>query len=166
MDIPLQNMMKFASTLFGVLLMTLAMTQQASAESLMEINETAGKAFLEQNATQDGVEVTASGLQYKVLRKGDSNGKAPGARSKVTVHYEGKHLNGEIFDSSMKRNKPIDFPLNRVIKGWTEGLQLMKEGAKYQLFIPADLAYGHRGAGNAIGPMETLIFDVELIKVH
>jgi FKBP-type peptidyl-prolyl cis-trans isomerase len=83
----------------------------------------------------------------------------------VTVNYEGRHLNGEVFDSSYKRNKPLQFPLNRVIKGWTEGLQLMQEGAKYQLYIPANLAYGTTGAGRSIGPEETLIFDVELIKV-
>lgn len=136
----------------------------AQAESLMETNKKAGKAFLEKNRHAEGVKVTASGLQYKVIREGE--GKRPGPTSKVTVNYEGRHLNGEVFDSSYKRHKPITFGLNRVIKGWTEGLQLMKEGAKYQLFIPPELGYGHRGAGAAIGPSETLIFDVELLKVE
>lgn len=143
-----------------------AMGTAHAGESLMEKNQNAGKAYLEQNAKAEGVKVTESGLQYKVLKEGNADGKRPGPTSKVTVNYEGRHLNGEVFDSSYKRNKPIDFPLNRVIKGWTEGLQLMTEGAKYQLVIPENLAYGHRGAGRAIGPSETLIFDVELIKVH
>ncbi|MGF1546877.1 MAG: FKBP-type peptidyl-prolyl cis-trans isomerase [Thiotrichales bacterium] len=138
----------------------------ANAESLMETNARAGKAFLEQNAKADGVKATASGLQYKVVTPGPEGGKRPGPTSMVTVNYEGRHLNGEVFDSSYKRNQPIDFPLNRVIKGWTEGLQLMTEGAKYQLFIPPELAYGQTGAGGAIGPQETLIFDVELLKVQ
>ncbi|MGF1642933.1 MAG: FKBP-type peptidyl-prolyl cis-trans isomerase [Thiotrichales bacterium] len=138
----------------------------AQAESLMEKNAREGKAFLEQNAKAEGVVTTSSGLQYKVITAGSADGKRPGPTSKVTVNYEGRHLNGEVFDSSYKRNQPIDFPLNRVIAGWTEGVQLMTEGAKYQLFIPPDLAYGQTGAGGAIGPQETLIFDVELLKVH
>ncbi len=141
-----------------------AILNTTQAESLMETNEKAGKAFLEKNRHADGVQVTDSGLQYKVIREG--TGKRPGPTSKVTVNYEGRHLNGEVFDSSYQRHKPITFGLNRVIKGWTEGLQLMKEGAKYQLFIPPELGYGHRGAGAAIGPSETLIFDVELLKVE
>ncbi len=141
-----------------------AILNTTQAESLMETNQKAGKAFLEQNRQAEGVQVTDSGLQYKVIREG--TGKRPGPTSKVTVNYEGRHLNGEVFDSSYQRNKPITFGLNRVIKGWTEGLQLMKEGAKYQLFIPPELGYGHRGAGAAIGPSETLIFDVELLKVE
>ncbi len=136
----------------------------AQAESLMEKNEKAGKAFMEKNRHAEGVKTTASGLQYKVIREG--TGKRPGPTSRVTVNYEGRHIDGKVFDSSYKRNKPITFGLNRVIKGWTEGLQLMKEGAHYQLFIPPELAYGHRGAGAAIGPSETLIFDVELLKVE
>lgn len=138
----------------------------AQGESLMEKNAAAGKAFLEKNAKAEGVKVTDSGLQYKVLTEGKANGKRPGATSTVTVNYEGRHLNGEVFDSSYERNKPIDFPLNRVIPGWTEGLQLMTEGSKHQLFIPENIAYGRRGAGRAIEPSETLIFDVELLKVH
>ncbi len=132
---------------------------------LTNANLDAGKAFLQENAGKEGVKTTASGLQYKVLVEGRADGKTPGPTSTVTVNYEGRHLNGEVFDSSFKRNKPISFALNRVIPGWTEGLQLMKEGAKYQLYIPSELAYGRRGAGRAIAPDETLIFDVELLKV-
>ncbi len=140
--------------------------QSAQAESKLDINASAGKAFLEANAKLEGVKTTASGLQYKVINPGSKAGKRPGARSKVTVNYEGRHLDGTVFDSSYKRNKPIDFRLNQVIKGWTEGLQLMSEGAKYQLYIPPQLAYGARGAGRSIGPEETLVFDVELLKVE
>ncbi len=138
--------------------------QLAQADSML-VNREAGKAFLEANAKLDAVSTTDSGLQYKVLRSGNENGKQPGPRSKVTVNYEGRHLDGRIFDSSWQRNEPIQFKLNQVIKGWTEGLQLMREGAKYQLYIPSQLAYGERGAGGTIGPDETLIFDVELLKV-
>lgn len=139
--------------------------QAVQADDRLKMNAHAGKAFLEANARQEGVKTTPSGLQYKVITPGREDGKRPNARSKVTVNYEGRHLDGTVFDSSYKRNKPIDFRLNQVIKGWTEGLQLMKEGARYQLFIPPQLAYGARGAGQAIGPAETLIFDVELLKV-
>ena len=150
--------------MFIAAIAVVAMATAAQAESLMEINQKAGKAFLEKNRKAEGVKETASGLQYKVIREG--TGKRPGPTSRVTVNYEGRHINGEVFDSSYKRHKPITFALNRVIKGWTEGLQLMKEGAHYQLFIPPELGYGHRGAGVAIGPSETLIFDVELLKVE
>ncbi|MDT8386035.1 MAG: FKBP-type peptidyl-prolyl cis-trans isomerase [Thiogranum sp.] len=138
--------------------------QLAQADSVL-VNREAGRAFLEANAKLDGVSTTESGLQYKVLRAGNETGEQPGPRSKVTVNYEGRHLDGRVFDSSWQRNKPIQFKLNQVIAGWTEGLQLMREGAKYQLYIPSQLAYGERGAGAAIGPDETLIFDVELLKV-
>ncbi len=147
------------------LALALVLANPLNAESLMEKNAAAGKAFLEKNAKKEGVKTTASGLQYKVIKAGRKDGKKPGPRSRVTVNYEGRHLNGEVFDSSYKRNKPITFPLNRVIKGWTEGLQLMREGAHYQLFIPPSLGYGTTGAGRAIGPEETLIFDVELLEV-
>lgn len=140
--------------------------KQSDNPILNHSNLDAGKAFLEKNAQAEGVKTTSSGLQYKVLEEGRADGKQPGPTSTVTVNYEGRHLNGEVFDSSYKRNKPISFGLNRVIPGWTEGLQLMKEGAKYQLYIPSDLAYGARGAGRAIAPDETLIFDVELLKVN
>lgn len=122
-----------------------------------------GKAFLAENATKPGVKQTPSGLQYKVLTEG--SGKAPKATDKVLVNYRGTLLDGTEFDSSYKRNEPISFPLNGVIPGWTEGLQLIKEGGKIQLFIPPNLAYGSRGAGGVIGPDETLIFEVELLKV-
>ena len=130
------------------------------AESALE----KGEKFLKQNATKEGVKTTASGLQYKVLKEG--TGKSPKATDTVLVHYRGTLIDGTEFDSSYKRNEPIEFPLNQVIKGWTEGVQLMKEGAKYQFYIPSKLAYGSRGAGGAIGPDETLIFDVELLKVR
>jgi len=122
-----------------------------------------GEAFLSENKGKEGVVTTASGLQYKVLKEG--TGKSPVATDTVVCHYAGTLLNGTEFDSSYKRREPAEFPLNRVISGWTEGVQLMKEGAKYQFFIPSKLAYGSRGAGGAIGPDEALIFEVELIKI-
>jgi FKBP-type peptidyl-prolyl cis-trans isomerase len=155
--------MKKLTTSLLVSLFAIMIMATAQAESMMETNAKAGTAFLEKNRKAEGVKETASGLQYKVIKEG--SGKKPAASSTVTVNYEGRHINGEVFDSSYKRNKPISFGLNRVIKGWTEGLQLMREGAHYQLFIPPELAYGHRGAGASIGPQETLIFDVELLKV-
>jgi len=123
-----------------------------------------GKEFLAENAKKPGVLQTPSGLQYKILEPG--TGKAAKATDVVLVNYRGTLLNGTEFDSSYKRNEPIEFPLNRVIAGWTEGVQLIKEGGKIQLFIPPGLAYGSRGAGGAIGPDETLIFEVELLKVR
>lgn len=123
-----------------------------------------GQQFLQENAKKEGVKTTPSGLQYVVLTEGQ--GKSPKATDTVLVHYKGTLLDGTEFDSSYKRNAPISFPLNQVIPGWTEGVQLMKEGAKYRFFIPSNLAYGSRGAGGAIGPDETLIFDVELLKVQ
>ena len=122
-----------------------------------------GDTYLKQNAAKPGVHTTASGLQYEVLTEG--TGRTPTATDKVEVNYRGTLLNGTEFDSSYKRGQPIDFRLNQVIKGWTEGVQLMKEGAKYRFVIPSKLAYGRQGAGGAIGPDETLIFEVELLKV-
>ena len=122
-----------------------------------------GEKFLRENAQKEGVVTTTSGLQYMVLREGD--GKSPKATDKVRCHYEGMLIDGTLFDSSLQRGEPADFPLNGVIAGWTEGLQLMKEGAKYRFFIPYLLGYGAGGAGNSIPPYSTLIFDVELIKV-
>jgi FKBP-type peptidyl-prolyl cis-trans isomerase FklB len=122
-----------------------------------------GKAFLEANAKKEGVVTTKSGLQYQVLTEG--TGRSPKATDKVRCHYEGWLINGNVFDSSYQRGEPADFPLNGVIPGWTEGVQLMKEGAKYRFFIPYLLGYGERGAGSNIPPYATLIFDVELIKV-
>lgn len=122
-----------------------------------------GIKFLEENAKKEGVVTTSSGLQYKVLTEG--TGKSPKATDTVKVHYSGTLINGMEFDSSYERREPAEFPLNRVIRGWTEGVQLMKEGAKYEFYIPSELAYGSRGAGSDIGPDETLIFQVELLKV-
>lgn len=122
-----------------------------------------GKVYLEQNAKRDGVTQTKSGLQYEVLTEG--TGKSPKATDTVRCHYEGRLLDGTVFDSSYKRGEPADFGLNQVIPGWTEGVQLMKEGSKFRFHIPYLLAYGERGAGAQIPPYSTLIFDVELIKV-
>ena len=128
------------------------------------INLAKGEAFLKENATKEGVVTRPSGLQYKVLTEG--TGKSPKATDTVLVHYAGTLINGTEFDSSYARREPIEFPLNGVIAGWTEGVQLMKEGAKYRFFIPSKLAYGSRGAGRDIGPNEALIFEVELLKVQ
>lgn len=122
-----------------------------------------GEQFLKDNAQKEGVITTASGLQYKVLQEG--NGKCPKATDKVRCHYEGMLIDGTLFDSSLQRGEPAVFPLNGVIAGWTEGLQLMKEGGKYRFFIPYLLGYGAGGAGNSIPPYSTLIFDVELLEV-
>jgi FKBP-type peptidyl-prolyl cis-trans isomerase FklB len=122
-----------------------------------------GKAYLDENAKKEGVTVTKSGLQYEVLQEG--TGKSPKATDTVRCHYEGRLLDGSVFDSSYKRGEPADFGLNQVIPGWTEGVQLMKEGAKYRFTIPYLLAYGEQGAGASIPPFSTLVFDVELIKV-
>ncbi|MCY1530523.1 FKBP-type 22 kDa peptidyl-prolyl cis-trans isomerase [compost metagenome] len=126
-------------------------------------NISEGSAFLTNNKTKPEVKVTLSGLQYEVLTAG--NGEKPSAEDQVTVHYKGTLLNGFEFDSSYKRGEPATFRLNEVIKGWTEGVQLMSPGAKYRFFIPYDLAYGSRGAGADIPPYSTLIFEVELLKV-
>ncbi|PHI19233.1 peptidylprolyl isomerase [Lewinellaceae bacterium SD302] len=122
-----------------------------------------GEAFLAENAKREGVQVTDSGLQYEILKPG--NGKSPTATQTVKVHYHGTLIDGTVFDSSVDRGETIEFPLNRVISGWTEGLQLMQEGAKYRFFIPYDLAYGERGSGAKIAPYSALIFDVELFEV-
>lgn len=126
-------------------------------------NKAKGLKFLEENKAKEGVKVTESGLQYVVETEG--TGPNPKAEDTVEVHYQGTLLDGTEFDSSIKRNQPAKFPLNRVIKGWTEGLQLMKKGAKYKFFIPSDLAYGDYGNQN-IGPGETLIFQVELLSIE
>lgn len=131
---------------------------EAAAKALAE-----GEKFLAENATKEGVKTTATGLQYKVLTEG--SGASPTAADEVTVHYKGTLINGEEFDSSIARGQPVTFPLGNVIEGWTEGVQLMKPGAKYQFFIPSKLGYGERGAGVKIGPNQTLIFEVELIEV-
>lgn len=141
--------------------------QAAAAEKAKAAGEktrAAGDDFLAKNAKEEGVTVTKSGLQYKKLASG--KGKTPKATDTVKVHYEGKLLSGEVFDSSKERGEPASFPVNRVIAGWTEALQLMKEGDKWMLYIPSELAYGDRGTpGGPIGPGEMLIFEVELLSV-
>jgi len=127
-------------------------------------NKAAGEKFLAENAKKDGVIVTASGLQYEVLTMGD--GAKPVLTDKVKVHYEGKLLDGTVFDSSYKRGQPISFPLNGVIKGWTEGVQLMPVGSKFKFYIPANLAYGEHGAGAVIAANSTLVFEVELLGIE
>jgi FKBP-type peptidyl-prolyl cis-trans isomerase FklB len=152
---------------------------QATAQKLVQdyqqkkqakMAETAAKkqkqadAFLAKNAKEKGVVVTATGLQYKVLEQG--KGKSPTSEDKVVAHYTGKLLDGTVFDSSVERGEPATFPVSGVIKGWQEALPMMKEGAKWQLVIPANLAYGDRGIGNIIGPNETLMFDIELVSIE
>jgi FKBP-type peptidyl-prolyl cis-trans isomerase len=124
------------------------------------------QAFLERNKTAEGVKVTASGLQYKVIKSGTGTGKSPSATDNVTVHYTGTTIDGVEFDSSVRRGQPATFGLNQVIRGWTEGLQLMKEGDKFMFYVPQELGYGERGKGGQIPPFATLIFEVELIKVN
>jgi FKBP-type peptidyl-prolyl cis-trans isomerase FkpA len=128
-------------------------------------NKAAGEAFLAENAKKPNIKTTASGLQYEVLTEGQGKTK-PTAESNVTVHYKGTNIDGKEFDSSYSRGEPTSFPLNGVISGWTEGVQLMTEGAKYRFFIPSNLAYGESGAGGAIAPNEALIFEVELLKIN
>lgn len=142
----------------------LTMFSLANAASPEE-NKAAGEKFLAENTKKPNVKTTASGLQYEVLTEGKGTIK-PTATSNVTVHYKGTSLDGKEFDSSYSRGEPTSFPLNGVIPGWTEGVQLMTEGAKYRFYIPSNLAYGENGAGGAIGANETLIFDVELIKIN
>lgn len=137
--------------------------QAQEAKKIGEKNKKEGDAFLEQNKKKDGVKTLPSGLQYKVITEG--TGKSPKATDTVTVNYRGTLIDGTEFDSSYKRGQPASFPVNGVISGWTEALQLMREGARWHLFIPSGLAYGERGAGGSIGPNATLIFDVELVSI-
>jgi len=137
--------------------------QRAKAAEMGKKLKEEGENFLAENAKKDGVITTASGLQYLVLKEG--TGKSPKATDSVKCHYEGFLTNGTVFDSSIQRGEPATFPLGGVIKGWTEGLQLMKEGGKTRFFIPYNLAYGEAGASGAIPPYAALIFDVELIEV-
>ncbi len=136
---------------------------QKKEKQQAEENIAKGKAYLEENGKRESVITTKSGLQYEVLTEG--TGKSPKATDKVRCHYEGRLTDGSVFDSSYQRGEPADFGLNQVIAGWTEGVQLMKEGAKYRFHIPYLLGYGERGAGASIPPYATLVFDVELIKV-
>ena len=142
---------------------TMMEKQAATAKEAAAKNTEAGAKFLAENKTKEGVKTTESGLQYKILKEG--TGPMPKATDIVVTNYRGTLINGTEFDSSYKRNEPTSFPVNRVIKGWTEALQLMKVGSKYQLFVPANIAYGERGAGSDIGPNATLLFDVELLGI-
>jgi FKBP-type peptidyl-prolyl cis-trans isomerase len=128
-----------------------------------ERNLEAGRVFFEENGKREGVVTLASGMQYQVLTEGQ--GPKPSATDKVLTHYHGTLLDGSVFDSSVERGEPISFPVNGVIRGWVEALQLMPVGSKWKLFIPADLAYGERGAGGRIGPNQALIFEVELLDI-
>jgi len=138
--------------------------QKSEQNAIAEKNRETGRKFLEDNGNKKGVVTTKSGLQYLVLKEGD--GPRPKAENTVKVHYKGTLIDGTEFDSSYKRNNPAVFPLSGVIRGWTEGLQLMKVGSKYRLFIPSNLAYGERGSGAVIPPGATLIFDVELLSIE
>jgi len=142
-----------------------AFQQQKAQEmaKLMNEKQAQAKTYMEENAKKDGVVTTESGLQYKIIEAGD--GATPTPNDKVIAHYKGTLLDGTVFDSSYDRGEPATFPVTGVIQGWQEALQLMKEGAKWELIIPAELAYGPRGAGQLIGPNETLKFDIELIAI-
>lgn len=137
--------------------------QMAAQAKQFEGVKTAGEEYLAENAKRAEVKTTASGLQYEVIKEG--KGKKPAATDVVRVHYEGKTIDGKVFDSSYERGEPAEFPLNRVIAGWTEGLQLMSVGSKYMLYIPYQLGYGERGAGQDISPYSALIFTVELLEI-
>jgi FKBP-type peptidyl-prolyl cis-trans isomerase FklB len=140
------------------------MQQMEARDASAKENLRAGQAFLAENRTKAGVVETRSGLQYQIVEEGA--GKQPGEQDTVVVNYRGTLIDGTEFDSSFRRGEPVTFPVNAVIPGWREALQLMKEGAKWKVFIPADLAYGERGAGPNIGPNETLVFDIELLQVE
>ena len=137
--------------------------QKKVSEEKGKVNIEKGKKFLEENKKKKGVIALPSGLQYEIMTAG--TGAKPGPTDKVKTHYHGTLMDGTVFDSSVQRGEPIEFPVNGVIKGWTEALQLMPTGSKWKLYIPYDLAYGDRGAGGSIGPYETLIFEVELLAV-
>jgi FKBP-type peptidyl-prolyl cis-trans isomerase FklB len=138
--------------------------QAELAKKMGEKNKKEGEAFLAENQKKEGVKTLPSGLQYRVIQAG--TGKSPKATDEVTAHYRGTLIDGTEFDSSYRRGKPETLPIGGVIAGWTEALQLMQEGAKWQLFVPSNLAYGERGAGRDIGPQATLIFEIELISIQ
>jgi len=140
--------------------------QQERMNAQVEAAAQAGRDFLVNNAQRPEVTTTASGLQYEVLTQGAAGAAMPEATDTVTVHYHGTLIDGTVFDSSVERGDPASFPLNGVIAGWTEGVQLMKVGDKFRFFIPPELAYGANGAGQLIGPNTTLVFDVELLEVQ
>lgn len=137
--------------------------QRAAAAEKFKDTKEKGEKYLAENANKEGVVTLPSGLQYQIIKEG--NGRKPKATDKVKCHYEGMLIDGTLFDSSIQRGEPATFPLNGVIAGWTEGLQLMQEGAKYRFFIPYNLGYGEHGAGASIPPFAALVFDVELIEV-
>lgn len=140
--------------------------QQKAEKQMADIaaeNEAKGAAFLAENRSKEGIQETPSGLQYRVIEEG--SGESPGPTDVVRCHYEGTLIDGSVFDSSYKRGQPAEFGVNQVIAGWTEALQMMKPGAKWEVFLPSGIAYGPRGAGGAIGPNETLIFTIELLAV-
>jgi FKBP-type peptidyl-prolyl cis-trans isomerase FklB len=143
---------------------TLMAKKAETMQKLSEKNKADGEKFLAENGKKEGVKTLPSGLQYKEIAPG--TGKSPKTTDTVTTHYKGALIDGTEFDSSYKRGEPVSFPVSGVIAGWTEALQLMKEGAKWQLFVPSNLAYGERGAGREIGPNATLIFEVELISIQ
>lgn len=138
--------------------------QHAAAAEIGKANRQAGETFLAENGKRPEVHTTASGLQYEIVEEGD--GPSPKAGDQVTVHYTGRLIDGTVFDSSVERGEPATFGVTQVIPGWVEALQMMKQGAKWRLFIPSALAYGPNGAGGVIGPDATLLFDVELIKIN
>lgn len=156
--------MKIALIIFVFACVVYYFYSSANNGKTAALNVEQGSAFLAENSKKEGVKTTSSGLQYLVLQQGTGD-KHPGPASTVTVHYHGTLINGTVFDSSVERGETISFPLNRVIPGWTEGLQLMKTGDKFRFFIPSNLAYGSRNAGK-IPPGSTLIFDVELFAIE
>lgn len=155
---------KFTADEMNQIFMQLQMKMQEAANKVVNEEKEKGMAFLAANKTKEGVVETPSGLQYKVITMG--TGAKPAATDVVKVHYHGTTLDGAVFDSSVQRGETISFPLNRVIKGWTEGLQLMPIGSKFIFWIPSDLAYGDQGAGELIKPGSTLIFEVELFEIN
>jgi len=156
--------MKYIIVVLVIALAIFLFNRSANSRKEAEANTAIANDFLAQNKNAEGVVETASGLQYKVLEKGEGS-EHPNAGSTVKVHYHGTLLNNEVFDSSVERNEPISFPLNQVIKGWTEGVQLMTVGDKFRFYIPSNLAYGNRAAG-AIKPGSLLIFDVQLLAIE
>ena len=159
LKMPLSEAQQVLNAFFG----ELETKQRAAAAEAGKAARAEGEQFLADNAKREGITVTATGLQYEILTEG--SGKQPKASDTVRCHYEGRLINGNVFDSSYRRGEPADFGLMQVIKGWTEGVQLMKEGSKFRFYIHYNLAYGEHGAGSDIPPFAALIFDVELIKV-